>query len=322
MISNAVAFCLFNMKRINHADISSASSPHTCSRLRRVVEKLSVRLYNMEGLRMRSFKVSHHLILTGLESECSLEDDDLEASIQLQQQELAVLIEKCLVKAKASSLHCSELLVPTRMCTRIAGDILRASEHEPCGVRGALIHLFTETQAGLQKVGTVTPEHSLTPTFELSVVFQVHPQRWPPLEHLLGTEKVLRLRPEYRLIKRKLYSSASPTLIEFWVQEPCKDKGLSMICITEFKKTVTNHFAHSTNLLLFRISCLSYRRYRTSLLLTFLQPLHISVLFTACMNVISINRTSIWGVFQMHCGGWGAFQTDRFLLVLKYVPDL
>ncbi|GAA6092751.1 DNA damage-inducible transcript 4-like protein-like [Tachysurus ichikawai] len=175
---------------------------------RKVLQRFRTRKHTVGRLRKTSSSIS-------LESECSLEDDDLEASIQLQQQELAVLIEKCLVKAKASSLHCSELLVPTRMCTRIAGDILRASEHEPCGVRGALIHLFTETQAGLQKVGTVTPEHSLTPTFELSVVFQVHPQRWPPLEHLLGTEKVLRLRPEYRLIKRKLYSSASPTLIEF-----------------------------------------------------------------------------------------------------------
>ncbi|KAK3526265.1 hypothetical protein QTP70_021291 [Hemibagrus guttatus] len=152
---------------------------------------------------------------SSLESECSLEDDDLEASIQLQQQDLAARIKKCLVIAKVSSLHCSELLVPAHMNTRIARDILRASEHEPCGLRGALIHLFTETQAGLQKVGTVTPEHSLTPTFELSVVFQVDPQRWPQLKHLLGSEKVLRLRPVYRLIKRKLYSSASPTVIEF-----------------------------------------------------------------------------------------------------------
>ncbi|KAF7702369.1 DNA damage-inducible transcript 4-like protein-like [Silurus meridionalis] len=152
---------------------------------------------------------------SSLESDCSLEDDDLEASIQLQQKDLAVRIEKCLVMAKGSSLQCSELLVPVRMSTRIARDVLRVSEHEPCGLRGALIHLFTETQAGLRRVGTVTPEHSLTPTFELSVVFRVDPQRWPPLKHLLGPEKVLRFRPEYRLIKRKLYSSASPTVMEF-----------------------------------------------------------------------------------------------------------
>ncbi|TTE22041.1 DNA damage-inducible transcript 4-like protein [Bagarius yarrelli] len=152
---------------------------------------------------------------SSLESECSLENDDLEASFQLQQQDLAAKIEKCLVKAKASSLHCSELLVPSHMSTRVAGDVLRASEHEPCGLKGALIHLFTETEAGLQNVGTMTPEHGLTPTFELSVVLRVDPQRWPPLKHLLGSKKVLRLRPEYHLVKRKLYSSASPTVIEF-----------------------------------------------------------------------------------------------------------
>lgn len=165
--------------------------------------------------RMQPSKVSHHFVLTGLESESSLEDEDLEASLQLQQQELAVRIEKSLVMAKTSSLRCSELLVPARMSTRVAGDVLRASEHEPCGLRGALIHLFAETQVGLQKVGTVTPEQSLTPTFELSVVFRADPQRWPPLKHLLGSERVLRFRPEYRIIKRKLYSSASPTVIEF-----------------------------------------------------------------------------------------------------------
>lgn len=117
--------------------------------------------------------------------------------------------------AKAASLQCSELLVPTRMSMRVARDVLRASEHEPCGLRGALIHLFTETQSGLQKAGTVTLEHDLTPTFELSVVFRAELQRWPQLKQLLGSERVLRLRPEYRLIKRKLYSSASPTVIEF-----------------------------------------------------------------------------------------------------------
>lgn len=152
---------------------------------------------------------------SSLESVYSLEDDDLEVSTQLQQQDLAVRFEKCLVKAKASSLQCSELLVPARMSLRVARDVLRASEDEPCGLRGALIHLFTETQAGLQKVGTVTREHSVTPTFELSVVFRAELQRWLPLKHLLGSERVLRLRPEYRLIKRKLYSSASPTVIEF-----------------------------------------------------------------------------------------------------------
>lgn len=162
---------------------------------------------------MQLSKVSRPFLITGLESESSLEDDDLEASIQLQQQDLAVRIEKCLVMAKASSLRCSELLVPARMSTRVAQDVLRASEHEPCGLRGALIHLFTETQAGLQKVGTVMMEHSLTPTFELSVVFRADPQRWPPLMHLLGSERVLRFRPEYRLVKRKLYSSASPTVL-------------------------------------------------------------------------------------------------------------
>lgn len=210
---------VFHKERTNDDKLHSSKVLHLHTPVHTCEKSVVYRIIAFTTWRDSVFKVSHHLILTGLESECSLEDYDLEASIQLQQQDLAARIEKCLVIAKASSLHCSELLVPARMSTRIARDILRASEHEPCGLRGALIHLFTETQAGLQKVGTVTPEHSVTPTFELSVVSQVDPQRWPQLKHLLGSEKVLRLRPEYRLIKRKLYSSASPTVIEFWVQE-------------------------------------------------------------------------------------------------------
>ncbi|XP_062856702.1 DNA damage-inducible transcript 4-like protein-like [Trichomycterus rosablanca] len=149
-----------------------------------------------------------------LGSECSLDDDDLDASLHLKQRDLSVRIEKCLVMAKAASLRCSELLVPARMSMRVAGDVLRASSDEPCGLRGAVIQLFAETEAGLQKLGTVTPESSLTPTFELSVVFRAEQQRWPLLKHLLGTERVLRLRPEYQLVKRKLYSSASPIVIK------------------------------------------------------------------------------------------------------------
>ncbi|KAG9281253.1 DNA damage-inducible transcript 4-like protein [Astyanax mexicanus] len=149
---------------------------------------------------------------SSLSSESSWEEDEDDmACLKL---DLIKQIESCLVSAKAVSLSCRELLLPAGMTTRVAGDLLRASGDEPCGLRGAVIHLFLENKSGVQKLGTITADQSLTPTFELSVVFREDPDVWPPLRHLLGTEGAVRLRAEYRLIKRKLYSSASPIVMD------------------------------------------------------------------------------------------------------------
>lgn len=152
-------------------------------------------------------------VFPGLASECSWEEDEEDAAGM--KHDLSRRIEKCLVSAKAARLRCRDLLLPAGMTRRVAGDLLQVSGDEPCGLRGALIHLFVENKSGVQKLGTVTAEHSLTPTFELSVVFREDLDGWPPLRHLLGTEGAVRLRADYRLIKRKLYSSASPTIIDF-----------------------------------------------------------------------------------------------------------
>lgn len=156
---------------------------------------------------------NHHTICcAGLGSECSLEEEEREErSLQLH---LVSRIERCLSDAKTSSLRCRELLLPRRMISYIARDILVTSTDEPCGLRGALIHLYLENKGALQKLGNVVPADHLTPTFELSVVFRPDQDGWPPLRNLFGTDKVLRLRPEYRLVKQKLYSSASPTVEE------------------------------------------------------------------------------------------------------------
>ncbi|XP_056106213.1 DNA damage-inducible transcript 4-like protein-like [Rhinichthys klamathensis goyatoka] len=152
--------------------------------------------------------------LSSLGSECSLEEEEREdLCLQL---DLSKHIEKCLYDAKGASLRCQELRLPRHMTTRVAGDILRSSTDEPCGIRGALIHMFMESKGTLLKLGTVIPDRSLTPTFEVSVVLQPDLGGWPPLKILFGTGKTLSLRREYRLIKRKLYSSATPTVLQFY----------------------------------------------------------------------------------------------------------
>lgn len=102
------------------------------------------------------------------------------------------------------------------MTTRIGHDVMCASADEPCALRGAAITLYVECKDGLKCVGSVFPDPTVTPTFDLSVIFKSDKDAgWTPLLNIFARHKVLKLRPEYRLVKRKLYSSASPVIHEF-----------------------------------------------------------------------------------------------------------
>ncbi|KAK2903843.1 DNA damage-inducible transcript 4-like protein-like [Channa argus] len=143
-------------------------------------------------------------------------DAGLEHEEWLLQQDVGRQMEHCLTEAKASTLHCQALLLPRHMTARIGQDMVHFSSDEPCGLRGASIKVYVEIKDDLKSVGTISPDPSITPTFELSVIFRTDKDDgWPPLKHIFGTNKVLKLRPEYRLVKRKLYSSASPVIHDF-----------------------------------------------------------------------------------------------------------
>ncbi|XP_051927665.1 DNA damage-inducible transcript 4-like protein-like [Hippocampus zosterae] len=143
-------------------------------------------------------------------------DAGLEQEERVLQQDLTRHIERCLTEAKVSVLHCKVLLLPRQMTARVGRDVLRSSTDEPCGLRGASIRLYVDTKNGLKSLGSIFPDSSVTPTFELSVVFKADTNdSWPPLKHIFESSKALKLRPEYKLVKRKLYSSASPVIHEF-----------------------------------------------------------------------------------------------------------
>uniref|UniRef100_A0A1A8NNW7 DNA damage-inducible transcript 4-like protein n=1 Tax=Nothobranchius pienaari TaxID=704102 RepID=A0A1A8NNW7_9TELE len=141
-------------------------------------------------------------------------DPGLEDEQRLLHQNVTQQLERCLTEAKTSTLLCQVVLLPRHLLTRIGHHILCSSSDEPCGLRGASIALYVDNKDGLKTVGTVFPDPSVTPTFELSVVLKVDTEDgWPSLKHIFN--KVLKLRPEYRLVKRKLYSSASPVVHDF-----------------------------------------------------------------------------------------------------------
>ncbi|XP_036931932.1 DNA damage-inducible transcript 4-like protein [Acanthopagrus latus] len=143
-------------------------------------------------------------------------DAGLEHGERLLQQKVTRQMEFCLTEAKASTLHCQVLLLPRQMTTRVGQDVVSSSADEPCGLRGACIKVYVEHKDGLKSLGSIFPDPSVTPTFELSVIFKADKEDgWPALMHIFDTSKVLKLRPEYRLVKRKLYSSASPIIHDF-----------------------------------------------------------------------------------------------------------
>lgn len=151
---------------------------------------------------------------TDNQSLCGGFDVTLEDEERLLQCSVARQFELCLTAAKSSALHCHSLLLPRHMTSRFARDVVGSSADEPCGLRGAFIRVYVETEDGLKSLGAFCPDPSVTSTFELSVLLRTERSGWP-LSHLFSQSKVLKLRPEYRLIKRKLYSSASPVIHDF-----------------------------------------------------------------------------------------------------------
>ncbi|XP_070993935.1 DNA damage-inducible transcript 4-like protein [Oncorhynchus clarkii lewisi] len=141
----------------------------------------------------------------------------LDCEERILQQDMIRQIESCLSDAKESNLRCRVLLLPRPLTAKVARDVVRSSVGEPCGLRGAFIQVYLETKQGLQlqTLGIISPDPTVTPTFELSIVFKLDKDGWPPLKHIFVTDKLLKLRPQYRLVKKKLYSSASPVIHEF-----------------------------------------------------------------------------------------------------------
>ncbi|KAK5897444.1 hypothetical protein CesoFtcFv8_010508 [Champsocephalus esox] len=144
-------------------------------------------------------------------------DAGVEQEQRVLQQAVTRHIELCLTEAKASTLLCQVLLLPHHMTARVGQDVVRSSADEPCGLRGASIKMYVEGKEGLKLVGSFSIDPSVTPTFELSVILRAEQSySWPALKHIFESDKVLKLRPEYRLVKRKLYSSASPVIHDFY----------------------------------------------------------------------------------------------------------
>ncbi|XP_066537812.1 DNA damage-inducible transcript 4-like protein [Hoplias malabaricus] len=140
-------------------------------------------------------------------------------------QQLARLLEGCLSRAKANTLQCAQVLVPETLTRRVARDVLRLAAGEPCGLRGCVLDVrleLEERQRRCERLERLVCDSSVVPTFELTLVFKQDGGGWPSLRDFLrigtcfppGFRRALKLRPGFRLVKKKLYSSVAGTVVE------------------------------------------------------------------------------------------------------------
>lgn len=114
--------------------------------------------------------------------------------------ELAKQIELCLSAAKKCRLQCQELLIPTHLSRRIARDMVGMAAREPCGLRGAVIHLSLDIDGVCTPLGKIAQDSSAPPTFELTLVLKADKSKCFNFRHFFnvgtylppGANKVLK----------------------------------------------------------------------------------------------------------------------------------
>ncbi|XP_029464887.1 DNA damage-inducible transcript 4 protein [Rhinatrema bivittatum] len=126
-------------------------------------------------------------------------EDELLCSLLLKR------IRRCLAKAKISSLRCSGLLIPDQLLQLVGQELLHLAFSEPCGLRGALIHLCVAHRQQCHEVGQVTVEPSVVPTFQLTLLLRLDSRLWPRIQGLFSSRPAL--VPGFMVLKKKLYSS-------------------------------------------------------------------------------------------------------------------
>ena len=114
-------------------------------------------------------------------------------------------------------LHHCRFLIPPNLLRQIADDIVRMSCHEPCGLRGCVLHLSVERKQNrrLQTLGVIQFDPHTVTTFELHLTLMEDSTRWLRVRRFIGrlisgclhdtvTEDIF-VSPGFRLMKEKLY---------------------------------------------------------------------------------------------------------------------
>lgn len=163
-------------------------------------------------------RVPEKRVLTITDDLIGFGDED-EAAVTLRL--LALRLEAALRDAKKAHLDCGQVLLPPDLLTRIASDMVRMAETEPCGLRGALVLLHfdfapsssTSSSTTVNEIGQLRGDPHLPPTFQLHLTLREEEAPWysrlPKILRNWTKGRTLIVGAGYTLAKRKLYRSAS-----------------------------------------------------------------------------------------------------------------
>lgn len=111
--------------------------------------------------------------------------------------------------AKSRNLTCTEVSIPCDLTTRIASEIIRVSEREPCGIRGCTLYIeFEEEPQNSRRIGTLKVDNEMVSTFELYLTLRQDKRGWASLlpQFMKNLSRSITISPEFSLTKHKLYS--------------------------------------------------------------------------------------------------------------------
>lgn len=116
--------------------------------------------------------------------------------------------------AKSRHLSCTEVSLPCDLTPRIAAEILRLSDREPCGLRGCTIYIeFEDEPNNSRRIATLKLDTETVSTFEIYLTLRQDHRGWTSLlpQFMKGLSRTITISPEFIITKNKLYSPLAST---------------------------------------------------------------------------------------------------------------
>lgn len=124
---------------------------------------------------------------------------------------LARRLEDELRAAKSAQLACGEVLLPADLLPRVARDVVRMAENEPCGLRGCTLFINFENDQVCRRLGQIKCDPNTVSTFELFLTLKQDSSSWhsilPQFLKNLTRGRTIMISPGFTLEKKKLYRS-------------------------------------------------------------------------------------------------------------------
>ncbi|XP_064545196.1 protein charybde isoform X2 [Drosophila montana] len=133
-------------------------------------------------------------------------------------QELSQQLQAKLRDAKSQHLDCTEVTLPNNLMSRIAAEIIRMSEREPCGERACTIFIEFESEPNnVRRIASFKVDPETVSIFELYLTLKQDKSGWtsllPQFLKNLTRSNTIMISPDFTLTKNKLYSPSRGSII-------------------------------------------------------------------------------------------------------------